>query len=133
LSLAIARDKQNYQGILQLAYNLFPDLLDGLPGIDALRTAMEESKGQALVDLHGRPLVVPDGPLKGQALSSPDGAPLRAKRRRVRRDVGEADLGSGAEPGSGAEAAAAAAAPKETPEHLLNALRIMVGLVRGWE
>jgi len=135
LSLAIARDKQNYQGILQLAYNLFPDLLDGLPGIDALRTAMESSKGQALVDLHGRPLVVPDGPLKGQALSSPDGAPLRAKRRRVRRDVCEADLGSGAEPGSEAEAeaAAAAAAPKEAPEHLLNALRIMVGLVRGWE
>lgn len=137
LALAIARDKQNYQGILQLAYNLFPDLLDGLPGIDALRDAMESSKGQALVDLQGRPLVVPDGPLKGQALSSPDGTPLRAKRRRVRRDIVAADSGaavaSGSEAAADSEAEAEPAAPKETPEHLLNALRIMLGLVRGWE
>lgn len=128
LAQAIVRDQQNYESALQVAFGLYPDLLDGLPGCDELRLALASAKGQALKDA------------AGAVILDADGEPVvagRRERRRQRPLKGQALNGDAAAAGDSAVAmdAGAASAPEvtPTPEHLLHAMRMLLGLVRGFE
>ncbi|WP_127347753.1 transposase [Pseudidiomarina mangrovi] len=144
LAQAIVRDQQNYESALQVAFGLYPDLLDGLAGYDELRLALASAKGQALKDASGAVILDAEGepvvagrrerrrPLKGPPLK---GQALSAKGQALKVDAGvgaDADMDAGmALDADAVDAAAPEVTP--TPEHLLHAMRMLLGLVRGFE
>lgn len=132
LAQAIMHDQQNYESALQVAFRLYPDLLDGLAGFDELRLALTSGKGQAVKDASGAVIVDADG--------KPVVAGRRLRRLKGVAGVeaaagleGQADKdGVVASPVKGqADKTAAVVVP--TPEHLLTAMRMMLGLVRGFD